>query len=148
MVSNNQYIAIETYCKRIVKRAKSNLRRKNKLASGSLYDSITYRINKRNSSFQFEYAQHGEFVEKGRKPYPNRIYGRGRGGGSGKSKFIENLEKWAKLKGIKASPFAIANSINKKGIKPYPFISNEIDKSQEELHDLLFEAYQKDIDEV
>ena len=148
MISVNQYIAIETYCKRIVKRAKSNLRRKNKLASGSLYDSVTYRINKRNSSFQFEYAQHGEFVEKGRRPYPSRVYRRGRGGSGKKSAFVEAIDEWIKRKGLNLNKFAVVNSINKKGIKPYPFISNEIDKSQEELHDLLFEAYQKDIDEV
>jgi hypothetical protein len=130
----NQYKAIETYCKRIVKRAKSNLRRKNKLASGSLYDSITYRINKRNSSFQFEYAQHGEFVEKGRR--------------RGIMPPVEPIAKWIKQRGLNLSPWAVAKSIKKKGIKPYPFISNEIDKSQEELHDLLLQAYQRDIDEV
>jgi hypothetical protein len=135
MISVNQYIAIETYCKRIVKRAKANLRRKNKLASGVLYDSITYRINKRSSAFQFEYAAHGEFVEKGRR----------RGA---KMPPIEPIAKWIKQRGLDLSPWAVAKSIQKKGIKKYPFISNEIDKSQEELHDLLFEAYQKDIDSI
>ena len=148
MISVNQYKAIETYCKRIVKRAKANLRRKNKLASGVLYDSITYRINKRSSAFQFEYAAHGEFVEKGRRPYPNRVYRRGSGGSGRKSKFVEAIDEWIKRKGLNLNKFAVVNSINKKGIKKYPFISNEIDKSQEELYELLLEAYQKDIDSI
>jgi hypothetical protein len=144
MFSVNQYNAVKTYCERIVKRAKANLRRKKKIASGALYESIKYKINRQTETFYFEYDAYGQFVESGRKPYPNRIYGRGRGGGSGKSKFIENLEKWAKLKGIKASPFAIANSINKKGIKAVPFITHEIDKSEDELVALLEEAIEKD----
>jgi hypothetical protein len=131
-----------------VKRAKANLRRKNKLASGVLYDSITYRINKRSSAFQFEYAAHGEFVEKGRRPYPNRVYRRGSGGSGRKSKFVEAIDEWIKRKGLNLNKFAVVNSINKKGIKKYPFISNEIDKSQEELYELLLEAYQKDIDSI
>ena len=135
MISVNQYKAIETYCKRIVKRAKANLRRKNKLASGVLYDSITYRINKRSSAFQFEYAAHGEFVEKGRR----------RGA---KMPPIEPIAKWIKSRGLDLNAFAVAKSIQKKGIKKYPFISNEIDKSQEELYDLLLQAYQKDIDSI
>lgn len=144
MFTINQYNAVKTYCERIVKRAKANLRRKKKIASGALYESIKYKINRQKETFFFEWDAHGDFVESGRKPYPNRIYGRGRGGG-GKSKFIENLEKWAKLKGIKASPFAIANSINKKGIKAVPFITPEIDKSEDELVALLEDAIERDL---
>jgi hypothetical protein len=133
MISDWEYVAIVDYCKRIVKRAKSNLRRKKKLATGVLYDSITYTIDRKTGNFQFEYAAHGEFVEKGRR----------RGA---KMPPIKPIEKWIKSRGLDLNAFAVAKSIQKKGIKPYPFITNEVDKSINELAYLLEEAVAKQIE--
>ena len=134
MFTINQYNAVKTYCERIVKRAKANLRRKKKIASGALYESIKYKINRQKETFYFEWDAHGDFVEKGRR----------RGA---RMPPIKPLEQWIKRRGLDLSAWAVAKSIQKRGIKPVPFITPEIDKSEDELVALLEEAIEKDFED-
>lgn len=101
----------------------SRLHGHKKIASGKLYESIGYRLTEDKSEFKLEFfmAEYGKYVDKGIKPSK---YANMHGGGKGKSKFIEALFKWCRIKGIpKEAAFAIRRKIWKEGIAPTNFFT-------------------------
>ena len=116
----------------VVTNAKSILLRNKKIATGELYDSITYNVSS-NGDISFSYAEEGKYVESGRRkgarfPPPQPIL------------------KWIKIKGIKgrdrttgrfikdkALVFLIQRAISRDGIKPVPFMQLSIDKATQQL---------------
>jgi hypothetical protein len=102
------YKMLVEYGQKTVAKARAKLMRKPLPASSDLVKSIKYKVFQ-NGSVEFEFNESGIFVDKGRrkgaKPPP-----------------VKPIADWARKKGIDASPYAIAKSIGKKGIKKYPWI--------------------------
>jgi hypothetical protein len=120
------------WAQKVVTNAKSILLRNKKLATGKLYNSITYNVSS-NGDISFEYAPEGKWVEQGRRkgarfPPPAPIL------------------RWIKVKGIKgrdpktgrfikdtALVFLFQRAISRDGIKPVPFMQLAIDKAIQQL---------------
>lgn len=116
----------------VVTNAKSILLRNKKIATGKLYNSITYNVSS-DGDISFSYAEEGKYVESGRRrgarfPPPAPIL------------------KWIKIKGIKgrdattgrfikdkALVFLFQRAISRDGIKPVPFMQLSIDKATQKL---------------
>jgi hypothetical protein len=116
----------------VVTNAKSILLRNKKIATGKLYNSITYNVSS-DGDISFSYAEEGKYVESGRRkgarfPPPAPIL------------------KWIKIKGIKgrdrttgrfikdkALVFLLQRAISRDGIKPVPFMKLSIDKATQQL---------------
>ena len=123
----------------VVTNAKSILLRNKKIATGKLYNSITYNVSK-DGDISFSYAEEGKYVESGRRkgsrfPPPAPIL------------------KWIKIKGIKgrdattgrfikdkALVFLIQRAISRDGIEPVPFFQMALDKATQQLYPELEEA--------
>jgi hypothetical protein len=116
----------------VVTNAKSILLSKKKIATGNLYNSITYNVSS-DGDISFSYAPEGKYVESGRRrgakfPPPAPIL------------------RWIKIKGIKgrdrttgrfikdkALVFLFQRAISRDGIKPVPFMQLAIDKATQQL---------------
>jgi hypothetical protein len=116
----------------VVTNAKSILLRNKKIATGNLYNSITYNVSS-DGDISFSYAEEGKYVESGRRkgarfPPPAPIL------------------KWIKTKGIKgrdtktgrfikdkALVFLFQRAISRDGIKAVPFMQIAIDKATQQL---------------
>jgi len=116
----------------VVTNAKSILLRNKKIATGQLYNSITYNVSS-DGDISFSYAEEGKYVESGRRrgarfPPPAPIL------------------KWIKIKGIKgrdaktgkfikdkALVFLFQRAISRDGIKAVPFMQLAIDKATQQL---------------
>lgn len=127
---------------RVVALAKANLRRGKKIATGALYNSISFIITKKGD-VKFLADDSATFVESGRKP---------------NSRFPPPnvIADWAKVKGIQrfrdkkgryisndTRTFLLSRSIAKKGIKPFPFYTDAVEQSL----DLLVDEMQDSIAE-
>lgn len=114
--------ALKEIGNKVVVDAKSNLKKNNKLASGNLYNSIKYNIEK--SKLSFEMLQYGYWVDKGRKP--------------GKGVPVDELKKWMKLKNIDMKySYVINRKIKEKGIKPTFFFTMAYEKNTKDIDDIL-----------
>ena len=124
----------------VIALAKNKLVQRKKIASGSLYNSISFRISKRGQVV-FLADESAGYVQGGRPAFPGR-------GVDPKGDFIKSIKKWAKVKGLPqfrdkkgryisndSRAFLVARSINKKGIKPFPFYNDAIDESLDQLAD-------------
>jgi hypothetical protein len=103
------------------------------VATGELIRSLSYTItyNGADLDIEFSMAEHGEFVERGRRP--------------GKFPPISNISDWARVKGIPQSAvFPIARKIAEVGIRPTPFFSKSIDAGQTQLVNALTVAFTQD----
>ena len=60
---------LKSYGKFIVRQAKRILKKKKKKASGKLYNSLKFKINKKKGSYSFEFlmSDHGKFINSGVK---------------------------------------------------------------------------------
>lgn len=141
------YEAEVQWAQQVVNLAKANLIRGRKIAAGTLYNSVSYDVNKQTGEISFSYAPEGEFVESGRKknsrfPPPTAI------------------AKWAKEKGIPqfrdkkgryisndSRTFLLSRAIAIKGIKPYPFFTDAIDQATQQLYNNLEDAIVEDIED-
>jgi len=116
----------------VVTNAKSILLRNKKIATGKLYNSITYNVSS-DGDISFSYAEEGKYVESGRR----------RG-----ARFPPSapILKWIKIKGIKgrdtktgkfikdkALVFLFQRAISRDGIKAVPFMQLAIDKATQQL---------------
>lgn len=118
----------------------------NKIASGKLYDSIRYEVKETKKEFilSFIMAEYGKYVDKGVKPQPKYLKGKGKGK---KSKFIEALKKWCKIKGIpEGAAFPIRRNIWKFGIAPTNFFTIPTTRRQKYFEKELEKAMARDID--
>lgn len=115
----------------IVQDAKATLKKKNKIATGNLYNSVKYSIEDSSLSFQME--QYGKWVDRGRKP--------------GKGIPVNDLKAWLKLKGIDQSlSYVINKKIREKGIKGNFFFSAAYNKyTQHQRLDRLIDKYVQDV---
>ena len=135
------------WAKQVVNLAKSNLIRGKKIAAGTLYNSVSYEVNKSTGEIDFFYADEGKFVESGRRkgarmPPPGAI------------------AKWAKEKGIPrfrdkkgryisndSRTFLLSRAISIKGIRPYPFFTDALEQATQQLYNDLEDAIVKDIED-
>jgi hypothetical protein len=137
-VSSEVIKAEQLWAAGVVANAKSILLRANKNASGRLYNSIRYNVNSQGK-IVFQYAPEGKWVQQGRLKHPGR-------GVNPKGKFVASLKDWIKEKGLKGRDqktgryisnqslaYLIARGINKKGIKPLPFMKMAIKASIKQL---------------
>ena len=135
------------WAQHVVALAKANLIRGKKIAAGTLYNSVSYSVNKQTGEIDFYYAPEGEFVESGRRP---------------NSRFppIGAIAKWAKEKGIPqfrdkkgryisndTRTFLLSRSIAIKGIKKFPFFSDAIELATQQLYSDLEDAIVEDIED-
>ena len=135
------------WAQHVVALAKANLIRGKKIAAGTLYNSVSYDINKQTGEIEFYYAPEGEFVESGRRP---------------NSRFppIGQIAKWAKEKGIPqfrdkkgryisndTRTFLLSRAIAIKGIRPFPFFSDAIEQATQQLYNDLEDAIIQDIED-
>jgi hypothetical protein len=118
---------------KVVALAKNKLVQRKKIASGSLYNSIGFKISKRGQVV-FQADDSADYVQGGRKP--------------GKFPPPPAIAKWAKVKGLPrfrdkkgryisndSRAFLLGRAIAKKGIKPFPFYNDAIDESLDQLAD-------------
>jgi len=146
-IGPNTYKAEIQWAKQVVSLAKANLIRGKKIAAGTLYNSVSYTVDKRTGEIQFSYAPEGEFVESGRKP---------------NSRFPppKAIAKWAKERGIPqfrdkkgryisndSRTFLLSRSIAIKGIKKFPFFTDAIDQATQQLYNDLEDAIVEDIED-
>lgn len=148
---------LNKFAKYVIQQSRSNLTKGKKNASKELYNSLGYDITERTNgaSLGFNMANYGKFQDRGvsgtEKKY-NTPYSYKRG--------IENrpsprhFDKWVIRKGLKGVrgrdgkfisraglKFAIAASIQKKGIKPSMFFTKPFTAAFKRLPDDLLEAY-------
>ena len=129
----------EQFAKQVIQQARTILTRKHKNASKTLYNSITFEIDKKGSIL-FYYADQGDNLESGRrkgaKPPP-----------------IAVIEKWAKQKGIeqfrdkkgkyissKSRAYIISRAIGRKGIKPLAWFSDPFERALAKFPSIMEEA--------
>lgn len=125
METSNQYPALTELLIKIGKATKetykANLKEKNKFATGKLYNSINYRVESTDKGVKLYFVADKYYlnIENGRKA-------------GGKMPPVEVIKRWMAIKGIKPRPnqsinttaYMISRSIQKKGIKPNPFLRN------------------------
>jgi hypothetical protein len=120
------------WAQKVVTNAKSILLRNKKIATGKLYNSVSYSVSP-DGDISFSYAEEGKYVESGRRrgaryPPPGPIL------------------QWIKVKGIKGRDrttgrfitdksltFLIQRAISRDGIKPVKFMSEAIEKATQQL---------------
>jgi hypothetical protein len=139
------------WAQQVVNLAKSNLIRGKKIAAGTLYNSISYKIDK-VGQIEFLMDESGQYVESGRRrgarmPPPDKI------------------AQWARVKGLPrfrdkkgryisndSRAFLLARSISVKGIKAYPFFSDALEESLSKLgpmlENTLEETFEQQMDEL
>lgn len=143
-MSPEEYNVYNQWGLSVVTQAKANLRQKNKIATGILYDSISYEVDPKGGVI-FYYEDYGEYVESGRK--------------KGIMPPVGPLIQWAKVKGLEQfrdkkgrfisneqRGWAIAMGIKKNGIKAFPFYQDAIDQSINDLTYQLEEAVAQSIE--
>jgi hypothetical protein len=154
--------ALNTWAAKVVATAKANLTRGRKRATGTLYNSVKYKLVQTPTGpyIEFLYVDYGEYVEGGRRmnakfpPNPS----------SSPDKPPSPILKWIKVKGIrgrdkqgrfisdKSLTYLISRSISKKGIKPFPFyadaIKSAIKRLGPELGNIIAVAIRKDLNAV
>ena len=146
-IGPNTYNMEREWAQHVVALAKANLIRGKKIAAGTLYNSVSYSINKQTGEIDFYYAPEGEFVESGRRP---------------NSRFPPPgaIAKWAKEKGIPqfrdkkgryisndTRTFLLSRAIAIKGIRPFPFFSDAIEQATQQLYNDLEDAIIQDIED-
>lgn len=150
----------------LVRESRKNLTRKGKKDTGSLYDSLSYKVNVSKNSFEFSFlmSEYGKFQDKGvrgassslkapKSPYKF-------GSGKGKKGGLTNaIDKWVRRKRFqftnKKGKFLsyeqtaklITRSIYLKGIEPTNFYSRPFELGFKRLPDELIESYSLDIEE-
>lgn len=120
------------WAKDVIALAKNKLVQRKKIATGTLYNSISFEIDN-NGQVTFLADESVDYVQGGRKP---------------NSKFPPPpaIAKWAKIKGIPqfrdkkgryisndSRTFLLSRAIAKKGIRPFPFYNDAIEESIDQL---------------
>ena len=146
-IGPNTYNTEREWAQQVVNLAKANLIRGKKIAAGTLFNSVSYDVNKQTGEIEFYYAEEGEFVESGRKP---------------NSRFPPPgaIAKWAKERGIPqfrdkkgryisndSRTFLLSRSIAIKGIKPFPFFTDAIEQATMQLYNDIEDAIVQDIED-
>ena len=138
---------IRKYGDSVEQEIETRLTKAGKLATHKLYDSIRYEVKETKEAFllSFLMEDYGYYVDKGVKP--KKFLGMKRGKSKGKSKFIEALMKWCKVKGIpEGAAFPIRRSIWKFGIAPTNFFTIPTTRRQKYFEKMIGETMAKDLD--
>lgn len=112
---------LNLYGKKAVEEMVSTLLQARKYASGSLIKSLKYEVREALGELflHIEAADHGVFVENGRRP-------------GGKMPPVDRISEWCRIKGIpERAAWPIARSIWRFGIPPTPFwgpVMNRLDE--------------------
>jgi hypothetical protein len=122
---------VTNYANQVEAEIETRLHNNKKVASGDLYDSIGYTITETPTriSLSFVMDDYGKFVDKGVNGYMNGwgspySFKPKNGKGSGKSKFISELQRWCVIRGLpKGAAFPIRKNIWKNGIAPTNFFT-------------------------
>ncbi len=145
MIAPEIYNALNKWATMVVAQAKANLLKGNKDATFTLSRSITYEIvpdqtSEIGADIDFYYADYGDYVESGRRkgarmPPPSKLLNWIR---------VKRIPRFRDKKGrfisYQSQAFLIARSIGKKGIKPFPFMTDAIEQAQIDLLYMLEEA--------
>ena len=139
------YNTLVQWASNVTSQAKANILRKNKVATGNLYKSISFEVLP-DGTVNFYYDDAGDFVESGRRrgarfPPMSKIASWIK---------IKGLEQWRNKKGRfisrDAQTFLIARGISKNGIKPFPFFSDPFDEAMNSYAYILEEAIAEEIE--
>jgi len=131
MIDPKIYNAIQKWALQVIQLAKANLRGANRFATGTLYDSITFKISP-EGDVDFLYEDYGDYVESGRKP-------------GSRMPPVEPIMAWATAKRLpqfrdkkgrfisnEARGWLIARAIGRDGFRPVKFFSDAFDIAIEE----------------
>ena len=150
---------LNTFRKRVIQQAKSNLTRTGKNASKRLYNSLDSDLKSSPNSFQLDFtmADYGEYVDKGvsgtQKKYDTKY------AYTNKMPPPSKLDKWIVRRGLaprdksgkllnrKTLQFLVARSIYRKGFKPSLFFTKPFENEYKKLSKDLIEAYGLDMSE-
>lgn len=172
MLGDQTKNALDLFGEQVVGKSKLNLKRKNKVASSRLIDSIDYKIKTSPNSFEIDFfmEDYWEFVDAGVKG----VGGTKADGSKWKTKKVvgskfkykkkrppifPELNSWTIRKGIaprdnkgrfvkrRSLLFAISNSIFHTGLETTKFFTKPFEKEFKELPDEIVEAYALDVDE-
>lgn len=159
-MKTERQIALEKFRDYVIQQSRSNLSRMGKKSTGKLYNSLKGDVKEMPNSIRlgFTIEEYGFFQDKGvsgtEHKYDTPF--------SYKSKAppIAPIEKWVKLKGIKARnkkgqfstqkglAFAISRSIKKRGIKPSLFFTKPFKRAFKNLPDELVQKYGLDVENL
>jgi hypothetical protein len=147
MIGPATYNAELEWANQVVLLAKANLIRGKKIAAGTLYNSVSYEVNRSTGEIDFYYDDEGNFVESGRRK-------------GARMPPTNAIAKWAKIKGLPkfrdkkgryisndSRAFLLSRSISKKGIKPFPFFTDALEEATQQLYNDLEDALVKDIED-
>jgi hypothetical protein len=139
------YNTLVEWASNVTAQAKANILRKNKVATGNLYKSITFEVLP-DGTVEFYYDNAGDFVESGRRA-------------GAKFPPISKINQWIKVKGLEqwknnkgkpisrdAQAFLIARGISKNGIKAFPFFTDPFDEAMKSYAYILEEAVVEDLE--
>lgn len=158
---DNIKIALEAFRNRVIREARLNLKKQNKVSSGELYNSIKgseVKVTPRSLQFNIKMADYGTFIDKGvsgiKKKYATKYSYRD------KMPPPSALDNWIVRKGIsprdekgrfiprRSLQFLIARSIYLNGIKPSLFFTTPFKKYAKALPDVIEKAFALDTEEL
>lgn len=149
----------------VIEKAKSNLKKDGKNASGKLYDSLKFEFKENANSIEFDFfaEDYWKFVDKGVKgktssaKAPNSPYQFGSGTGK-KGGLRASIDKWVIRKGLtntrnekgqfinrKQMVSMISSAIYNRGLRTTEFFSKPFDEAFKQLPDEILEAYGQDL---
>ena len=153
--------SLESFGNGVIKQSRTILTKKDKNVSKKLYDSLSYdlKVSKNSFSLSFNMAEHGKFIDKGVKgsessaKAPNSPY-------KYKDKMppLKALDSWVVKRGLagrnkkgqfvsrESLKFAIAKSIQTKGIETTNFFTKPFENEFKKLPDELVEAIGFEVD--
>jgi len=158
--------ALESFAKFVIKQSRTNLTKKKKNVTSSLYESLGYDLNVSKNSFYLEFYmdEYGAFVDEGVKGkksnYPENR--NSRFSFNTKRPPMQPLADWAKAKNIRLRDakgkfkkgnyrtigFILAKSIFEKGIKASLFFTKPFEQGFEKLPDELLNKFALDVDDL
>lgn len=155
----------EEFANYVIEKAKSNLKKDGKNASGKLYDSLDFEFKQNANSIEFDFfaEDYWKFVDKGVKgktssaKAPNSPYQFGSGTGK-KGGLRASIDKWVIRKGLtntrnekgqfinrKQMVSMISSAIYNRGLETTEFFSKPFDEAFKQLPDEILEAYGQDL---
>lgn len=131
--------ALELFVATFKKRAKDKLKSSRRgIWSGKLLESITGSVEYDDGDWNFflDMEDYGQYLDEGvngiEKNWGSRF------SYTNKKPPIDKISPWAKSKGL--NPYAVQNSIYKKGIKPLYFFEDVLEKELDKMVDYITEA--------
>lgn len=124
---------LETYGKQVLAEMKNRLINADKVASGTLLNSLEYKVEKEGKTdvLNIYGESYLDYVDKGRPP--------------GKMPPVQAIRAWCKIRGIpEKAAYPIAVNIGKFGVKPSNFFTISVTRRAKQLDKLLEAAAAQD----